>query len=568
MNDPAIRLQSLRQAATARYRNGEFEAAAQLMGEALKLDPNSPELWSNRGTALVAAKHPEAALASFNRALELNPGFLGAVANRAHVLFELQRYAEAITDYEKLLARDPGHAYSAGNLLFCRLQCCDWARLETDRRTIVARLRMGQRVVPPVLSLALLESAADQMGAAQILARDKFPPAPALWRGEAYRHDRIRVAYVSADFHAHATAVLTTGVFEAHDRSRFETVAISFGRDDGSAMRGRLSHAFDRFIDVRGKSDLDIARLIRELEIDIAVDLKGYTSEARPAVFSSRPAPLQVNYLGFPGTMGVPFMDYLIADPIVVSEAHKSFYAEKIVWLPDTYQPNDRSRDVADAPVERVSVGLPPSGVVFCCFNNSYKIQPRIFDVWMGLLKSVEGSVLWLLTDNDTATQNLQREAAARGVDPARLVFAPRAPLPEHLARHKLADLFLDTVPYNAHTTASDALWMGLPVVTCKAETFAGRVAASILHAAGLPELVTGSLDDYEALTLRLAQDPMALARIKAKLVASRETVPLFDVARFTRHIESAYVTMHERQRRGEAPASFAVAVTGAGTAP
>ena len=568
MNEKALRLQSLRQAATARYRNGEFEAAAQLMSEALKLDPNSPELWSNRGTALVAAKHPEAALASFNRALELNPGFLGAIANRAHVLFELQRYGEAIPDYEKLLARDPGHAYSAGNLVFCRLQCCDWARLETDRRTIVARLRMGQRVVPPVLSVALLESAADQMGAAQIVAREKFPPAPALWRGEAYRHDRVRVAYVSADFHAHATAVLTAGMFEAHDRSRFETVAISFGRDDGSATRGRLSRAFDRFIDARGKSDMDIAQIIRELEIDIAVDLKGYTSDARPAVFSSRPAPLQVNYLGFPGTMGAPFMDYLIADPIVVPAAHKSFYAEKIVWLPDAYQPNDRSRDVADAPVDRASAGLPPSGVVFCCFNNSYKIQPKLFDVWMRLLKGVEDSVLWLLTDNDTATQNLQREAAARGVEPARLVFAPRAPLPEHLARHTLADLFLDTLPYNAHTTASDALWMGLPIVTCKGDTFAGRVAASVLHAAGLPELVTESLVDYETLALRLARDPVVLAGIKAKLKKECDTVALFDVARFTRHIEAAYVAMHERQQRGETPVGFAVRVTGAGPAP
>ena len=559
MNEKALRLQSLRQAATARYRNGEFEAAAQLMGEALKLDPNSPELWSNRGTALVAAKQPEAALASFTRAVELNPGFLGAIANRAHVLFELQRYGEAIPDYEKLLARDPGHAYSAGNLVFCRLQCCDWSRLETDRRAIVARLRMGQRVVPPVLSVALLESAADQMGAAQIVAREKFPPAPALWRGEAYRHDRVRVAYVSADFHAHATAVLTAGMFEAHDRSRFETVAISFGRDDGSAMRGRLARSFDRFIDVRGKGDMDIARLIRELEIDIAVDLKGYTSDARPAVFSSRPAPLQVNYLGFPGTMGAPFMDYLIADPIVVPEAHKSFYAEKIVWLPDTYQPNDRSRDVADAPVDRASAGLPLSGVVFCCFNNSYKIQPKLFDVWMRLLKGVEDSVLWLLTDNDTATQNLQREAAARGVEPARLVFAPRAPLPEHLARHQLADLFLDTLPYNAHTTASDALWVGLPVITTPGSTFPGRVAASLLTAVGLPELITPSLDDYERLALRLARDADALSALKAKVRSHRQSFPLFDTKRFTRHLEAALIEMWQRHQQGLPPQTFAV---------
>jgi predicted O-linked N-acetylglucosamine transferase (SPINDLY family) len=560
VNELALRLQSLRQAATARYRNGEFDAAERLIAEALKLDPNSPELWSNRGTAQVAAKRPEAALASFSRALELNPGFLGAVANRAHVLFELQRYADAIPDYEQLLAQDPNHPYSAGNLVFCRLQCCDWSCFESDRSAILAHLRAGQRVVPPVLSLALLDSAGDQLTAARIVTHDRFPSVPTFWRGETYRHDRIRVAYASADFHAHATAVLTAGVFENHDRSRFETVAISFGRDDQSAMRVRLERGVERFIDARGRSDVEIARLIRELEIDIAVDLKGYTSDARPAVFAMRPAPLQVNYLGFPGTMGAPFMDYVIADSVVVPEAHMPSYAEKIVWLPDTYQPNDRSREIAEAAIDRAAAGLPPSGVVFCCFNNSYKIQPRMFDVWMRVLKGIEGSVLWLLDDNAAAARNLKKEAAARGVEPARLVFAPRASLPEHLARHKLADLFLDTLPYNAHTTAADALWMGLPVLTCKGETFAGRVAASVLHAAGLPELVAESLGDYEALALRLAREPLALANTKAKLVATRETIPLFDVARFTRHLEVAYLTMHERQRRRLPPRGFAVA--------
>jgi protein O-GlcNAc transferase len=559
VNERDIRLQSLRRAATARYRNGEFEAAEQLIGEALKLDPNSPELWSNRGTAQVAAKRQEAALASFTKALQLAPDFLGAVANRAHVLFELQRYAEAIPDYKKLLARDPGHAYSAGNLIFCKLQCCDWASFDQDRKAILARLRAGQRVVPPVLSAALLESPSDQLIAAQMIARDKFPTVPSLWRGEPYRHERIRVAYVSADFHAHATAVLMAGVFEHHDRAKFEAFAISFGRDDGSPLRGRLKQGAKRFIDVRGQSDADIARLMRGLEIDIAVDLKGYTSEARPTVFSCRPAPVQVSYLGFPGTMGAPFMDYLIADPIVVPEAHKPFYSEQIVWLPDTYQANDRTREMSDAPIDRASAGLPPSGFVFCCFNNSYKIQPPVFDVWMRLLKRVEGSVLWLLADNEAATNNLKLEALARGIDPERLVFAPRCPLPEHLARHRLADLFLDTLPYNAHTTASDALWMGLPVVTCKGTTFAGRVAASVLHAAGFPELATESLEDYDALALRLAGDPDALANLRSRLAATRATMKLFDAARFTRNLEAAYVTMQEHRRRGLPPKGFAV---------
>ena len=560
MSDLANRLQTLRQAATARYRNGEFDASEQLIGEALKLDPNSPELWSNRGTAQVAAKRHEAALASFSRALQLNPGFLGAQANRAHVLFELQRYAEAIPDYEALLARDPGHPYSAGNLVFCRLQCCDWSSFESDRKAMLARLRTGQRAVPPVLSVALLDSAADQLIAAQIVARDRFPPARPVWRGEIYRHERIRLAYVSADFHAHATAVLMAGVFEQHDRRRLEIIAISFGRDDGSPLRGRVQQAFERFIDVRGKTDLEIAQVMRDLEIDIAVDLKGYTSEARPAVFSLRPAPIHVNYLGFPGTMGAPFMDYLIADRIVAPAEHQPFYGEQIVRLPHTYQPNDRSRETAQAAGGRASAGLPDSGFVFCCFNNSYKIQPPVFDVWMRVLRGVPGSVLWLLADNAAASRNLRREAASRGIDPKRLVFAAREALPEHLARHRLADLFLDTLPYNAHTTASDALWMGLPIVTCMGSTFAGRVAASLLYAAGLPELVTESLADYEALALRLARNPEALAAIKSRLAQDRDTMALFDALQFARHLEAAYVAMHKRHQRSLPPAGFTVA--------
>jgi predicted O-linked N-acetylglucosamine transferase (SPINDLY family) len=559
VNDRALRLQSLRQAATARYRNGEFDAAERLIAEALKLEPNSPELWSNQGTAQVAAKRHEAALASFNRALELAPDFIGAVANRAHILFELRRYDEAIPDYEKLLARDPNHPYSAGNLVFCRLQCCDWSSFDKGRAAILTRLRAGQRVAPPVLSLALLDSGVDQLAAARIVARDKFPPAPPMWRGETYKHDRIRIAYVSADLHAHATAVLTAGLFEHHDHRRFETVAISFGRDDGSPLRARLKRAFERFIDVRGQSDFEIARLMRELEIDIAVDLKGYTSEARPAVFAFRPAPLQVGYLGYPGTMGAAFIDYLIADCVVVPEADKMHYSEQIIWLPDTYQPNDRSRETAETPTDRATAGLPPFGFVFCCFNNSYKILPPIFDIWMRLLRGVPGSVLWLLADNASATRNLKQEASARGIDPERLVFAPRQDLPDHLARHRLAELFLDTLPYNAHTTASDALWTGLPVLTCKGNTFAGRVAASLLQAAGLPELVTESLEAYEALALRLARDEDGLATIKSRLAQTRDTMALFDAARFTRHLEAAYVTMHERRLRGQPHAGFAI---------
>jgi len=559
MNDRANRLQSLRDAATDRYRRGDFEAAERFVIEALKLDPQSPDLWSNRGTLQAASRRPEDALVSFNRAVQLRPDFLTGIGNRAHILFELQRYAEAIPDYEKLLAADPNHPYSRGTLMYCRLQCCDWNRVDEERDFIQRALRAGHRVLPPVL-LAMMPSPADQLLASQILSRDKVPLAPPLWRGERYRHQRIRVAYVSADFHAHATAVLTAGMFESHDRTRFETIAVSFGRDDGSPLRARLKRAFDRFIDVRVKKEDEIARLMRELEIDIAVDLKGYTSEARPAVFAHRPAPIQVNFLGFPGTMGANFIDYLVADRIMIGTQDEQHYSEKIVRLPDTYQPNDRTREVPDRVPTRAEAGLPEKGFVFCCFNNSYKILPPFFDVWMRLLKGAEGSVLWLLADNPTAVANLRREAQSRGVDQNRLIFAPRTRLPEHLARQRLADLFLDTLPYNAHTTCSDALWVGLPVLACMGESFASRVAASLLNAVGLPELVAQTLADYEEFALKLARDAAALSALKTKLASNLETAPLFDIARFTRHLEAAYTEMHDRQQRVLPPASFAVA--------
>jgi predicted O-linked N-acetylglucosamine transferase (SPINDLY family) len=390
---------------------------------------------------------------------------------------------------------------------------------------------------------------------------DRHPPAPVpLWRGERYRHDRIRVAYLSADFHDHATAHLAAGLFEHHDRARFETFAVSFGPDDRSAMRQRLERAFGRFIDVRGKTDQAIAELVRRHEIDIAVDLKGVTLGARPGVLARRPAPLQVNYLGYPGTMGAPYIDYLIADAFVVPPDGEGAYSEKVVRLPDCYQINDATRPVAQAPPSRAQAGLPPDAFVFCCFNNNYKITPDLFDVWMRLLRAVEGSVLWLLEGNAHAPGNLRREAQARGVAADRLVFAPRlADLDAHLARHRLADLFLDTHYCNAHTTASDALWAGLPLLTCAGATFASRVAGSLLHAVGLPELVTHSLADYEALALTLARDEILLADVRDRLARNRLTVPLFDTARTTRAIEQAFTAMWERHKGNEPPKGFTV---------
>jgi protein O-GlcNAc transferase len=392
-------------------------------------------------------------------------------------------------------------------------------------------------------------------------SRPSFPP---LWHGEVYSHDRIRIAYLSADFHEHATAYLMAGLFEHHDKSRFDITAVSFGLDDNSGVRHRIRQACEHFYNVRNNSDQEIAALLRGREIDIAVDLKGFTANSRIEVLSRRPAPIQVNYLGYPGTMGAPYIDYILADATVIPEDQFPFYTEKVVWLPDSYQVNDDKRHISEHTPTRLDCGLPEKGFVYCCFNNPFKLNPEMFDIWMRLLHATQGGVLWLFegtssSSADLCRENLYREAEKRNISPNRLVFAAKTNLADHLARHRLADLFLDTLPYNAHTTASDALWAALPVVTCLGSTFAGRVSASLLNAAGLPELIATSREDYEALALRFAHDPSLLAATKIKLARNRGGCPLFNTRRFTTHIESAYLSMWRAYREGRRPANFAV---------
>jgi protein O-GlcNAc transferase len=381
---------------------------------------------------------------------------------------------------------------------------------------------------------------------------------PALWRGTPYRHDKIRIAYVSADFREHAVGFLVAGLIESHDRARFEITGISLSDDDGGAMRARFAAAFDHFHEMQAVGDAEVAALLKEKEIDIAVDLMGHTQGSRPGIFAHRPAPVQVQYLGYPGSMGAGFIDYTIADAVVAPFADEAFFREKIVQLPDCYQVNDDRLDLLPPPSRR-EAGLPEEGFVFCCFNNSRKITAPMFDIWMRLLQAVPHSVLWLVEEKGGASAHLQAAAMARGVDPARLIFAPRRKLGEHLARHRLADLFLDTLPYNAHATASFALWAGVPLVTCRGSSFAGRVATSLLQGIGLPELSVENLEAYEALALKLARDPAALRALRARLEQNRATQPLFDTFRFTRNLEAAYTSMWQRAERGEPPRSFAV---------
>ena len=538
-----------------------FSEALASFDAALTASPRDAEAWHNRGDALAGLRRTAEAISSYTKALALAPDTVKSLSKRARAFQTLKHYEEAAADYDKLLKLDPEFEYSRGNLIYCRLHCCDWRSLEQDRATIADGILLGKNVISPLQHIVFTGSADDQRRCSEFWATIQSPPVPdPLWQGERYGHDKIRIAYLSGDFRTHAVSLLIAGVMEEHDRSSFEIVGMSFGADDNSPTRTRLKGAFDRFIDIDAIKDGQAARLLRENEIDIAVDLMGITGGCRTGIFAFRPAPIQVNFLGFPGTIGTDFMDYIIADRIVIPEGQFSGFAENVVHLPDSFQPNDSKRRASHNAPTRAQAGLPDDAFVFCSFNNSCKIMPETFDVWMRLLRQIENSIFWLPEYNPAEARNLKREAAARGIAPERIVFAPLVPTPEdYLARMNLADLFLDTLPYGAHTTASDALWMGLPVLTCIGTSFAGRVAVSLLHAIGLPEMITNSYDEYEAAAIKLAQTPALLSRIKEKLARDRETSSLFDTVRYTRRLENAYRSMWERYQRGEPPAHFAV---------
>ena len=531
---------------------------------ALALDERLSQAHNNRGVALLALKRAEEAERSFARAVELRPGYLRALENVGNARLEQRHFAAAARAFASVLAAAPDHPYAAGNFLYARLRSCDWGEgFRALRAQVQESVERGLPAQTPFALLSTSDSRPAQLRCARTCYADKFPAArEPLWRGRAYAHERIRIAYVTADFHEHATAFLMAELFERHDRQRFEWTAVSLGADDGTPMRRRLEHAFDHFLDAHGVDDREVARLLAAREIDIAVDLKGYTADARMGIFAHRPAPLQVSYLGYPGTTAAPYIDYLIADRHVIPAEHFRDYTEKVVYLPGCYQPNGSGRPAPPASPARAELSLPQDAFVYCCFNACNKVTPELFTLWMRVLGAVPGSVLWLFDDNEEATRNLRGEADRRGIEPSRLVFAPRVPLPEHLARYAVADLFLDTVPCNAHTTASDALWAGLPLLSCQGATFAGRVGASLLHAVGLPELITASLEEYERLAIALARDRSRLEALRARLAASRGSSPLFDSERHARALEAAYTLMVQRARNRLAPMHFAVPAT------
>ena len=531
----------------------QHENAATAFDRALALKPDLAEAWLGRGKIWTELKQYDRASAAFDAALAKKPDLAKAWLGRGRVFTERGQHGEALAAYDRALALDPELDYAAGARLDAKLYLCDWTNLEVEIAGLLADVREWKPACLPFNFLALPSLPADQLQCARRYVQDQ-PSYPAIWQGEVYSHDRIRVAYLSGDFNDHPIAYLTVGLLENHDGSRFDVTGISFGFDDNSTIGRRTRGAFERFIDVRDKKDEEIASIMRRLEIDIAVDLMGFIKNNRLNVLARRPAPIQVNYVGYPGTMGAAYMDYIVADSTIIPEQHFGFYEEQVIWLPESFQINDH-RQISEPTPTRHECSLPEGAFVFCVFNNNYKITPEIFEIWMRLLRKVEGSVLWLKVSGEAAPRNLRREAEKRGVAAERLVFAPPVLLhADHLARYRQADLFLDTLPYNAHTTAGDVLWAGVPVVTCLGASFAGRIAASVVRSVGLGELVTHSLEEYEALALRLVHDPTYLAAMKAKLARNRLTFPLFDAKRSTQQIEAAYTMVWERYQRGESP--------------
>jgi protein O-GlcNAc transferase len=527
-----------------------FAAAIPCYVRALELEPGVAQLWINLGVCRHRAGLFGAAREAFERALAIRPDAPEALVNLAASLTAEARYAEALPLLKRALQARPADAHAQSTLLYVKQHTCDWDEL--DQAFARQRAALGG-ADPPVISphnlLALPFAPAELRIAAERWTQQRVRAPVSLGPAEIARVDgRFRIGYVGSDFRSHALASLVTGVIEEHDRSRFEVYGYSFGPDDGSEERARFERAFDRFVDIRTESIETTVRRIRDDGVAVLLDTAGYVLNARSEIFASRPAPIQINAIGFPGTLGAPWYDYILSDAYVTPPGTEGGFTERILRLPHCYLPGDARRTMAPPPT-RAQCGLPDGAFVFCCFNASYKILPEVFSIWMRLLDKVPGSVVWLLDTNAQATTNLRREAEVRGVVADRLVFAPRVPLAAHLARHALADLFLDTFPCNAHATANDALFAGLPIVTCSGETFASRVSGSQLQAVGLAELATDSLADYEALALDLARAPARLARCREHLRATHDTSPLFDSARYARALETLLVTALESKR-------------------
>lgn len=532
-------------------RCGQLRPAAASFRRTIELDPDNAHAHNGLGNICKLIGRTLESVAHFRRAAALRPNDPVPINNLGNALTALDRFDEALACYRRAIEIDPDYGTARGHMLYLNAHICDWDALATESGWI-PKLGIETDPVPTFIMLAVEDHLERHRLRSEKLATMRYArAAPPLPPASARPPGPIRIGYFSADYHNHATMYLMARLFEHHDRTRFQIQAYSYGPEADDEMRRRLRASVDVFHDIRALGDREAAMLARREAVDIAVDLKGYTQGTRAAIFAYRPAPVAINFLGYPGTMGADFIDYMIADPVTIPPSHRHGYVEKIITLPDCSQPNDETRPIAPRQTSRADHGLPDNGFVFACFNNCYKITADAYDIWMRLLGEVAGSVLWLLRANAKVEANLRREAEKRGIDPGRILFADKLPVPEHLARHAHADLFLDTFNYNAHTTASDALWAGLPIVTRCGDGFAARVAASLLAALRMPELITTNSRDYERLALALATDAERLAAVRARLWRQRTAAPLFDSLRFTRNIERAYALAFERHMNG-----------------
>lgn len=519
--------------------------------QALRLQPGFAAALNGRGNALHHLGRLDEALASYSAALAIQPDLVDALNNRGRTLHTLQSHRESLESYEAALSVAPGNCTAFNGAALAALYLCDWVRCAGFAPTMMSRVAAGA-FVPPMILLAYGADERLQRQAARTAAEEMVPGRPEIVpRPDGRNGEKIRLGYLSSDFGEHPVGAQSVELFELHDRTRFEVLGFSTRADDGSPLRARIVRAFDQFHDLEALSDTSAAERIAGEQVDILIDLNGHTHGARFGILARRPAPVQVSWLGYAGTIGADFMDYMIADAHVAPLASQAAFSEKIIRLPDSYFVNDRKRSVGKIPT-RSSEGLPGDGFVFCCFNASWKITAAMFQVWMHILMQTPNSVLWLRSPGEEAAASMEQAARAQGVNPSRLVFAHKADLPTHLARHALADLFLDTLPFNAHSTGCDALWAGLPVLTCRGTSFCGRVGASLLHAVGLPELVADNLDDYRALALGLAADPQRLRALRRTLEKGRHHAPLFDTDLFRRNIEAAFIEM-KRSRASSA---------------
>ena len=564
------------------FKKKDFSSALHFINKAIKTNPNFAEAYNERGNALYELKQLQLAIKSYNQAIKLNPKYADAYYNKGLVLHELKKIELAIKSYDRAIKINPNHVYShnnkgyalqklkkidssiesfynvlkidpnfdflLGELVHAKNKLCDWKYFKEDVEILKNKILNKNKASTPFPILQLYDSPLLQKKTAEIYVKEKFYKKKILKSIPILsKNKKIRLGYYSADFYNHAMSYLLAGLFKQHDKSKFELFAFSFGPEKNDEMSKKIPNYFNDFVKVHFKTDKEIAEISRNLKIDIAIDLLCFTTNNRMGIFSERCAPIQINYLGYPGTSGTSFIDYIIADKILIPKECQKYYSEKIIYLPNTYQVRDSSLEISNKTFNREKLDLPKNAFVFCCFNQNYKITPNIFDIWMKLLKHVDGSILWLLEDNSIAVKNLRKEAKKRKIVPERIVFAKRMPMADHLARHECADLFIDTFPYGAHTACSDALWAGLPIVTLIGKSFASRVAGSLLNAINLEELITTTKKEYEKLIMELANNSYRLKKIKNKLHKNRFTKPLFDTKLYTKNIELAYTKIYEK---------------------